>query len=162
MSKFYFDEQNDYYDRDCPINLEWRAPGMAEALGLPSAPDAGYEAMRDMMVANLWLAAEGGRALSYSRHIPFYKRSRYRPADFTYTTIMRVVAEIVEAELAFEDRTKPGHRGRQSTLTATPALYSPGGTQDDLVYEPGESSSSALAARTARCSPTMKRSARVE
>src|SRR5665647_3978785 len=123
MSKFYFDPQNEYFDRDCPIGLEWRAPGMAEALGLPSAPDAGYERMRDMMLANLWLAAEGGRALSYSRHWGFYQRSRYRPHDFTYTTIMNIAAEIVDAGLAIENRTKPGHRGRQSTLTATPALY---------------------------------------
>src|ERR1035437_7671467 len=125
MSKFYFDEQDDYYDRDCPINIEWSAPGMAEALGLPSAPDAGYERMRDMLLANLWLAAEGEKALSYSRHKEFYELSRYRPIDYTYRNILRGVAEIVEAGLALENRTAPGHRGRQSTLTATPALYKP-------------------------------------
>jgi hypothetical protein len=138
VAGYYFDEQDDYYDRDCPINLEWRAPGMAEALGLPSAPDAGYERMRDMMLANLWLAAEGGKALSYSRHKEFYELSRYRPIDYTYRNILRVVAEIVETGLALENRTAPGHRGRQSTLTATPALYKPDTVQDDLLYQPGE------------------------
>jgi hypothetical protein len=136
VAGYYFDEQNDYCDRDYPVSCEWRAPGMAAALGLPRAPDAGYERMRDMMLANLWLAAEGRKALSYSRHKPFYLRSRYRPADFTYATILRVVVEIVKAGLALENRTAPGHRGRQSTLAATSALYNSGTVRDDLAYEP--------------------------
>jgi hypothetical protein len=137
MAGYYFDPQDDF-DRDYPFTCRWRALEMAEALGLRPAPDAGYKLVRDSMLADLWLAAEAGKALSYSRHIGFYKRSRYRPAAFTYTNVVRVAAEIVEAELAIENRTKPGHRGRQSTLTATPALYDPqqGMDHHPILYDP--------------------------
>lgn len=137
MAGYYFDEQDDS-DRDYPLTCRWRAPEMAEAIGLAPAPDAGYKLVRDSMLADLWLAAEAEKALSYSRHEPFYKRSRYRPADFTYTNVTRAAAEIVRAELAIENRTLPGHRGRQSTLTATPALYNPGIACDPTYSATGE------------------------
>jgi hypothetical protein len=133
---YYSDEQNDYYDRDYPLICRRSAPEMAEALGLPSAPNAGYKLVRDSVLADLCLAAEAGKALSYSRHKPWYQRSRYRPADFTYTNVIRVAAEIVDAGLALENRTAPGHLGRQSTLHATPALHSPRLMMDDPIYDP--------------------------
>jgi hypothetical protein len=135
MAGYYFDQQNDS-DRDYPLIPEWRAPGMAEALGLKPAQNAGHERVRDIMLANLRLAADSEKALSYSRHKGSYARSRYLPADLTFANVVRVAAELVEAELADENRTLPGHRGWQSTLIPLPALISSQQTDmDHPIYD---------------------------
>ena len=138
MAGYYFDEQDDT-ERDCPLIFKYQVPDFAEAIGLASAPSADYKLVQNVVITELAMAAEIGKALSFSRRWGFYKRSRYRCPAFTYTIMMRVVAELVREGLAIEDRTAPGHRGRQSTLMATPALYQAWlGLAPDPVFDPGE------------------------
>src|SRR5664280_501244 len=109
-------------ERDHPLVASCRLPGIAEAIGLRSAPSAAHELVRDTYLTNVCMAGEADRALSYSRHRARYRMSRYRRSDFTYGNVTRVAADIVGTELVTEDRTEPGVRGRQSTLKATPEL----------------------------------------
>jgi hypothetical protein len=69
-----------------------------------------------MLLANIALADQEGRPLSYSRH----KEHEYR--GITFGRLMGAVEIVKRAKLTTEWRQKPGHRGWQSTLTATPAL----------------------------------------
>jgi hypothetical protein len=108
-------------ERDHPLIYSCRVPGFAEAIGLkPESADD--ELVIDTFLTSLAWSGDAEKALSYSRHRGHYKRSRYRRPAFTYKTAMRIVEQIRRAGLALEDRTLPGHRGRQSTLTATPEV----------------------------------------
>jgi hypothetical protein len=110
---FYWDHHPVRHDR--PLITNCAVPGLASAAGLnPSS--ATEERDLDMLLTNIALADQEGRPLSYSRH----KEHQYR--GITFGRVMSGVAKIVGTELALERRTKPGHRGWQSTLTATPAL----------------------------------------
>ena len=112
-----------FTDRDHPLIYSWRLPGFAEAIGMKPA-SADQELVLDtFLTISPWLARTE-KPLSYSRHRGHYRRSRYRPPAFTYTHAMRAVANIVGAGLGIENRTLPGHRGWQSTITATPLLMS--------------------------------------
>jgi hypothetical protein len=112
-----------FTDRDHPLIYSCRAPGFAEAIGMkPQGAD--QELVLDIFLTNLAMAGEAEKPLSYSRHRGHYRRSRYRPPAFTYTHAMRAVAKVVDAGLGIENRTLPGHRGWQSTITATPLLMS--------------------------------------
>jgi hypothetical protein len=120
---YYFDQFDEHAYRDRPLTFRYHAPDFAEFLGLPPAPDAAFRLVRDVVLAEVCLAAEEGRWLSYSRHEGFYRRSRYRSPDFTYTRMMSVVAQLDRTGCVTEDRATPGERGWQSRLKATPALY---------------------------------------
>jgi hypothetical protein len=117
-----FDAEH-FADRDHPLIYSFRLPGFAEAIGMRPA-SADQALVIDTFLSNLAMAGEAEKALSYSRHRGHYRRSRYRSLAFTYTNAMRAVAEIVGADFALENRTSPGRRGRQSTITATPLLMS--------------------------------------
>jgi hypothetical protein len=121
MAGYYFDEQDDS-DRDAPLRFAYQTPELVQRLGL-RVDNADYEFVLNTILTETCLAAEAGQALSYSRRVEFYRRSRYRPFVFGYTTMMRIVDQIVEAGLCMENRTRPGVRGRQSTIRATPELY---------------------------------------
>ena len=112
-----------FTDRDHPLIYSCRLPGFAEAIGMKPA-SADQELVLDTFLTNLAMAGETERQLSYSRHRGHYRRSRYRPRAFTYTHATRSVANIVGAGLGIENRTLPGHRGWQSTITPTPLLMS--------------------------------------
>jgi hypothetical protein len=112
-----------FTDRDHPLIYSCRLPGFAEAIGMkPQGAD--QELVLDTFLTNLAMAGETEKPLSYSRHRGHYRRSRYRPRAFTYAHAMSAVANIVGARLGIENRTLPGHRGWQSTITATPLLMS--------------------------------------
>jgi hypothetical protein len=112
-----------FTDRDHPLNYSCRLPGFAEGIGMkPQGGD--QELVLDTFLTNLAMAGEIEKPLSYSRHRGHYRRSRYRPRAFTYTHAMSAVANIVGACLGIENRTLPGHRGWQSTITATLLLMS--------------------------------------
>ncbi len=138
---FYWDHDDQAYsDRDAPLIFGYSAPDLVERLGL-RVDGADSALVVSTILANLGMAAEAGKALSYSRHKGFYAPNRYRAHAFNnYDRMMAGAALIVNAGLALEDRTQPGHRGRQSTLTATPALNQVWfGMNADPVYAPGES-----------------------
>jgi hypothetical protein len=100
----YFDPQGNPA-RDYPLTFRWRSPELADSLGFPRAPNANYKLVIDTMLAELTLAAEAGKPLSYSRRWEFYKRSRYRHQAFTYTNVMRAVDVIVNHGVGIENRT---------------------------------------------------------
>ena len=112
MGHFYWDNQ---VKHDRPLITNCSAPGLACAAGLnPSS--AVEERDLDMLLANIALADQEGRPLSYSRnknHIYCY---------ITCRRVLSAVEKIEGAELAIGRRTKPGYRGWQSDLRATPAL----------------------------------------
>jgi hypothetical protein len=100
---------------DRPLITNCFIPGLACAAGLhPSS--ATEERDLDMLLANIALADEEARPLSYSRH----RGHEYR--GITFGRVLSGVGTIRHAGLALERRTKPGHRGRQSDLRGTPAL----------------------------------------
>jgi hypothetical protein len=112
MAGFYWDNP---VKHDRPLLTNCRVQGLALAAGLnPSSADE--EDTLDMLLANIALADQEQRPLSYSRH----RQHEYRGT--TFGRVLSGVGIIVNAGLAAERRTKPGHRGWQSTLTATPAL----------------------------------------
>jgi hypothetical protein len=110
---FYWDNHPVKHDR--PLITNCSVPGLALASGLIPA-SATQERDLDMLLTNIALAEQEGRPLSYSR----YKEHPYRGISFG--RVLGAVDIIKRAELATEWRQKPGHRGWQSTLTATPAL----------------------------------------
>jgi hypothetical protein len=117
----YFDEQD---DSDQALIYSSRLPGIAEAAGLKPA-SANEELVIDTFLTSLGYAGESEKALSYSRRSAHYsRRSRYRKPAFTFTNAVRSAAKVVGAGLAVENRTKPGHRGWQSTLMPTPGFMS--------------------------------------
>jgi hypothetical protein len=112
MAGFYWDNA---VRNDRPLLTNCRVQGLALAAGLdPSS--ANEEETLDMLLANVALADQEERPLSYSRH----RQHEYRGT--TFGRVMSGVAIIVSAGLAIERRTKPGHRGWQSDLRGAPNL----------------------------------------
>jgi len=109
---FYWDN---LVRHDRPLITNCSTPGLALACGLHLS-SATEERDIDMLLTNVALADQEGRPLSYSRH----KEHRYR--GITFGRVMSAVEIVKRAELATEWRQKPGRRGWQSTLEATPAL----------------------------------------
>ncbi|MGY8685851.1 hypothetical protein Q2941_50410 [Bradyrhizobium sp. UFLA05-153] len=112
MAGYYWDNQ---VKHDRPLITNCYVPGLARACGLRHF-SATKERDLDMLLANIALADQECRPLSYSRH----RQHKYRGT--TLGRVLSGVAAIESAGLALENRTKPGHRGRQSILNATPAL----------------------------------------
>jgi hypothetical protein len=124
MAGNYSDHPDEYCERDQALIYSSRLPGIAEAAGLKPA-NAAEELVIETFLTSLGYAGEAEKALSFSRRWCHYTgRSRYRNPAFTYTNAMRAIAKIVGAGYAIENRTKPGHRGWQSTLIPTPAFMS--------------------------------------
>jgi hypothetical protein len=110
--RFYWDNP---VKHDRPLITNCSVPGLACAAGLkPSS--ATEERDLDMLLANIALADQEGRPLSYSRH----KEHNYQ--RITFGRVLSAVEIVKRAELATEWRQLPGRRGWQSTLTATPSL----------------------------------------
>ena len=108
---FYWDNPVRY---DRPLITNCTVDGLALACGLnPSS--AAEERDLDMLLANIALADQEGRPLSFSRN----KNHAY--CGITSGRVLSGVAKIVP-ELALERRTKPGQRGWQSDLRGTPGL----------------------------------------
>jgi hypothetical protein len=117
---FYWD--NPYkFEHDRPLITSCRVLGISQMLGLQPS-NAGLELVCDTFITNIAMAAETEKAMSYSRHRGHYARDRYTHPAFTYSNAIKAAALIERADLTIENRTLPGHRGKQSTLTATPAL----------------------------------------
>jgi hypothetical protein len=109
---YYWD---DTVKHDRPLITNCFVPGLAHAAGLhPSS--ATEERDLDMLLTNIALANQEERPLSYSRH----RGHEYR--GITLGRVHSCVGTVLNAGLALERRTKPGHRGWQSDLRATPAL----------------------------------------
>jgi hypothetical protein len=92
------------------------AEALARAAGLRLA-SAAEEQTLDMLLANIALADQEGRPLSYSRN-----NNHSYGNDVTVGTLRAAVGIVTRADLALERRTKPGHRGWQSDLRGTRAL----------------------------------------
>jgi hypothetical protein len=100
---------------DRPLITNCYTPGLASFAGLnPSS--ATEERDLDMLLTNVALADQEERPLSYSRN----KNHDYR--EISFRRVLSGVEKIVNAGLAAERRTKPGHRGRQSDLRGTKCL----------------------------------------
>jgi hypothetical protein len=99
---------------DRPLITNCHVPGLALACGL-SPSSATEERDLDMLLANIALADQEGRPLSFSRN----KNHAYR--GITSDRVLSGVAKIVP-DLALERRTKPGQRGWQSDLRGTSEL----------------------------------------
>jgi hypothetical protein len=137
---------NDYDDerfteRDRPLGFHWQAVDFAEALGLPRAGNAALEAARASILAEAILAAEAGKAVSYSRNRNFYSSSRrYRGTAFTYKTVLGAVADCDRQGLIIDRPVAPGNRGWQSSFVATDELIqSWRSTPQSLTYSERES-----------------------
>src|SRR5712671_2840952 len=106
---------------DQPLRFHWNVPGLARDLGL-CLPHK-LEAAASSVLAEAILAAEAGKAVSYSRNRNFYTNGRrYRGTAFTYTTVLSSVAALHAAGLIIDARSRPGNLGRQSIFVASDEL----------------------------------------
>jgi hypothetical protein len=109
------------HGRDRPLGFHWNVPGLARDLGL--CLPRKLEATASAVLAEAILAAESGRAVSYSRNRNFYANSRrYRGTEYTYATVLASVALLDRAECIVDRPAPPGRRGWQSSLVATAQL----------------------------------------
>ena len=106
---------------DQPLRFHWNVPGLARDLGL-CLPHK-LEAAASSVLAEAILAAESGRAVSYSRNRNFYANSqRYRETDYTYLTVLASVARLHRAGCIVDRPAPPGRLGWQSSFVATDEL----------------------------------------
>jgi hypothetical protein len=93
-----------------------------------------------MILAEALLGAQTGQAVSYSRRKVFYvSGKRYRSPAYTYATVLRSVAELVQQGWLFEHRVKPNDRGWQSSFWAAPDLIQAACAFDAaLIFDRGE------------------------
>jgi len=93
------------------------------------------------VLAEAILAAEQGKAVSYSRNRNFYANSsRYHGTSYSYANVLSSVAALDAAGLIIDARARPGNLGRQSIFVASDELTD---VWDDLVghqlaYDPRE------------------------
>jgi len=119
----YFDQLHDQQldNHDRRLGFHWNVPGLARALGL--CVPRKLEAAVSSVLAEAILAAESGKAVSYSRNRNFYSNSRrYRGTAYTYSTVLRSVALVHNAGLIIDRQVPPGHLGWQSSFAATERL----------------------------------------
>jgi hypothetical protein len=122
MANNYFDQQNEYCDRDRPLSFHWHVPELISLLGLPPVRNA-YEAARAAILAEAILAWESGQRVSYSARREFHSDGwRYRGTSFTYATVLWAIADLNRAGWIADDRVPPGNLGWQSSFVATDAL----------------------------------------
>ena len=104
------------HDRDRPLALGQNHKGLRDDLGCGPAGAA------------LALALTRGADcawFSYSRRREWYADARARSHNslMSYSKVTRAVDGLVRQGLAIEDRARPGQRGIQSRVCATPALH---------------------------------------
>ena len=120
----YFNQHLDHEqltNHDRPLGFHWNMPGLARDLGL--CLPRKLEAAASSVLAEAILAAESGKAVSYSRNRNFYANSRrYRGTEYTYSTVLASVALLHRAEWIVDRPAPPGHLGWQSSLVATAQL----------------------------------------
>jgi hypothetical protein len=135
---FYWDNP---VQHDRPLSFHWQTPDFAHALGLPRAGNAALEAARASILAEAILAAEAGKAVSYSRNRNFYSSSRrYRGTAFTYKTVLGAVADFHHQGLIIDRPVAPENRGWQSSFVASDELVqSWRRLPQSLAYSEGES-----------------------
>jgi hypothetical protein len=81
VAGYYFDEQDDS-DRDCPLIFKYHAPDFAEAIGLAPAPSANHRLVRNVVLTELAMAAEIGKAIGVRKCRAAVKSGPpRRPAD---------------------------------------------------------------------------------
>jgi hypothetical protein len=112
------------HERDVPLTFRWRSPRPAIArLDLPQPRNARYAEARDAVFTEAVLAADTGRAVSFSRRKAHYVgRQRYHGPSYAYATVLAAVSDGVAAGLLEEQRARPGSRDRQSSFRATSRL----------------------------------------
>jgi hypothetical protein len=130
-------------NHDRPLSFHWTVPGLARDLGL-CLPHK-LEAAASSVLTEAILAAETGKAVSYSRNRNFYAKSpRYRSTAYTYTTVLSSIAALNDAGAIIDARARQGSRGRQSTFIASDELMELIDAYDDddligqLTHDPGE------------------------
>ncbi|WP_264048936.1 hypothetical protein [Methylobacterium flocculans] len=112
------------------LDFHWRATDdLASAAGLTELGRSSYRRARNSVLASLVLAGDSDRPwVSYSRSRDFYAaEGRYEGTDYSYSNVRLAVAEIAEAGLIEEMRSKPGSHlthGHQSRMIATDLLMS--------------------------------------
>jgi hypothetical protein len=119
-----FAERAHPHERDVPLTFRWRSPQPAIArLDLPQPKNARYAEARDAVFTEAVLAADTGRAVSFSRRKAHYvRRRRYYGPSYAYATVLAAVSDGVAAGLLDEQRARPGSRDRQSCFRATSRL----------------------------------------
>ena len=120
-------------DRDRPLGFHWRVSGEATAsLNLSPARNDRFEAARNSILAEAFLAGEEGKRVSYSRSKGFYaNQQRYRGTAYSYSNVTGSVAELSGIGWLDEWRVAPGSdREWQSTFAATDELMEVWGAAD--------------------------------
>jgi hypothetical protein len=112
------------HERDVPLTFRWRSPRPAIArLDLPQPRNTRYAEARDAVFTEAVLAADTGRAVSFSRRKAHYVgRRRYYGPSYAYATVLAAVSDGVAAGLLDEQRARPGSRDHQSCFRATSRL----------------------------------------
>ena len=127
-------------NHDRPLTFHWNVPGLARDLGL-CLPHK-LEVAASSVLAEAILAAEAGKAVSYSRNRNFYANSRrYRGTSYTYTTVLAAIAALNAAGLIIDARAQQGRLGRQSIFFASDELidaYDDDELVGQLAHDPGE------------------------
>jgi hypothetical protein len=113
---------------DHPLGCHWR-PVAADAfavLDLPPARSRAVAVVRNLILAEAYIVgrADPDRWVSYSRRREFYavRRSRYRPATYTYDLIVQAVDDLHALGLLAHQKMPPGNLGWQSRFKASRAL----------------------------------------
>ena len=93
------------------------------ALDLPQPKNLRYADARNAVFTEAVLAANTGRAVSYSRRKQHYVgQQRYHGRSYGFSTVLAAVCDGVATGLLEEERARPGSRGRQSCFRATSRL----------------------------------------
>lgn len=113
--------QHEYRDR--PFSSHWRAPKLADRLGLPPAPNAARAEAREAVLADAVIAGLRGQRVSYSRRSVWWTTKRYLDRSCTFATVPPAVDELNRFGVIRSYPVKPGSNRRvQSTFEASPAL----------------------------------------
>ena len=135
----HLDREQQLTNHDRPLGFHWSVPRLARDLGL--CLPRKLEAATSSVLAEAILAAEQGKAVSYSRNRNFYANSsRYHGTSYSYANVLSSVAALDAAGLIIDARARPGNLGRQSIFVASDELTD---VWDDLVghqlaYDPRE------------------------
>src|SRR4051794_28302523 len=128
--------------RDLPLRFRHRLnEPMIRQLGLPRPKNKNRADARASILAEVLLAHEEGRAVSFSRRKQYYsERRRYLGPSGTFANVTDEVSLLVGAGLLIENRAKPGSRGHQSTIRAGTALVQaiPAFTDTDVSFQLNE------------------------
>src|SRR4051794_33665167 len=95
---------------DLPLRLRHRlSDAMMRQLGLPRPKNKNCADARASILAEVLLAHDEGKAVSFSRRKQYYsERRRYLGASGTYANVTSEVSLLAGAGLVIENRAKPG------------------------------------------------------